>query len=231
MLKVNINKLLTNVNYTKGNGKQNKYIVLHYVGATGSAEANCKYFQNTYRGASANYFVGHNGEIYMCVEDSNVAWHCGAKTYKHPTCRNSNSIGIEMCCRKGTNGWYFEEATVNSTVELVKELMKKYNIPVENVIRHFEVTGKVCPEPYVRDSQAWSSFKARLTATTATASGSFKVKVTADSLNIRAGAGTKYKINGKITDKGVYTIVEVNGAWGKLKSGAGWISLNYTKRL
>lgn len=156
-----INKRLTKINFNKGNGKQNKFIVIHYVGATGGAEANCKYFENVYRGASSNYFVGHQGEVWQCVEDADVAWHCGAKSYKHSTCRNTNSIGIEMCCRN--NGkWYFEDATVNSTVELVKELMSKYNIPVENVIRHYDVSGKTCPEPYVRDASAWNSFKARL---------------------------------------------------------------------
>lgn len=64
---------------------------------------------------------------------------------------------------------------------------------------------------------------------------SFKVRVTAKSLNIRAGAGTKYKVVGKITDKGVYTIIKTSGYWGKLKSSTAksprWISLNYTKRL
>lgn len=59
----------------------------------------------------------------------------------------------------------------------------------------------------------------------------FKVRVTVDSLNYRAGAGVKYKINGKITDRGVYTIVEQKNGWGKLKSGAGWINLEYTKRI
>ena len=59
----------------------------------------------------------------------------------------------------------------------------------------------------------------------------FKVRVTADSLNYRAGAGVKYKINGTITDKGVYTIVNQLNGWGKLKSGAGWINLKYTKRI
>jgi len=59
----------------------------------------------------------------------------------------------------------------------------------------------------------------------------FLVKVTANGLNIRSGPGTNYKINGVIRDKGVYTIVETNGTWGKLKSGAGWISLNYVTRL
>ena len=157
-----INKLLTTVNYKKASNKKNKYIVIHYVGAEGTAENNCKYFQRFYRGASANYFVGHSGEIWQSVEDHNIAWHCGALKYKHKECRNNNSIGVEMCCRKGSKGWYFEQATINSTIGLVKELMKKYNIPAENVLRHYDITGKKCPEPYVTNTAAWNSFKAAL---------------------------------------------------------------------
>lgn len=162
---MNINTLLTNVNFNDANRNANaiKYIVVHFVGATGGAEANCKYFQWTYRGASAHYFVGHQGEIWQCVLDEDIAWHCGAKVYYHPLCRNSNSIGIELCCRQNSNGtWYFEQATVNSAIELIKSLMAKYNIPVDNVIRHYDVTHKKCPEPYVRDASAWNAFKARL---------------------------------------------------------------------
>ena len=59
----------------------------------------------------------------------------------------------------------------------------------------------------------------------------FKVKVTADALNIRKGAGTNYKPTGCIRDKGIYTIIDVKNNWGKLKSGAGWICLDYTKRV
>lgn len=61
----------------------------------------------------------------------------------------------------------------------------------------------------------------------------YKVKVTADVLNIRAGAGLNYKVVGTIADKGIYTIVGVDGTgkWGLLKSGAGWISLSYTKKV
>ena len=223
-----IKQLLTKTNYRKGNGKHNKYIVIHYVGATGSAEDNCKYFLSNYRGASAHYFVGHNGEVFQSVLDRDVAWHCGATTYKHPYCRNTNSIGIELCCRKGANGWYFEEATIKAAKELTKQLMKKYNIPVANVVRHYDVTGKTCPEPFVRDSQAWDSFKASLTATTATTG--YLVKITADTLNVRAGAGTNYKINTRVKKNEVYTIIQEQNGWGKLKSGAGWISLNYTKK-
>lgn len=59
----------------------------------------------------------------------------------------------------------------------------------------------------------------------------YLVKVTANKLNIRGGPGTNYKLQGAITDKGTYTIVDTQGRWGKLKSGVGWIYLNYTKKI
>lgn len=162
-----VNKLITKVNYNKGNNRKIMYIVVHYVGALGGAEANCKYFYDVNRNASAHYFVGHAGEVWQCVEDKDIAWHCGAKSYVHPSCRNSNSIGVEMCVKKDANGnWYFEAATVASTIDLVRELMAKYDIPVEHVIRHFDVTSKVCPQPYVADENAWRAFKNALVGQT-----------------------------------------------------------------
>ena len=59
----------------------------------------------------------------------------------------------------------------------------------------------------------------------------YLVKVTVDALNYRSGPGTNYKINGTIRDKGTYTIVEESNGWGKLKSGAGWINLSYTRKV
>ncbi len=59
----------------------------------------------------------------------------------------------------------------------------------------------------------------------------FKAKVTASVLNIRKGPGTGYAIVGTIEDQGVYTIMEESGGWGRLKSGAGWISMAYTKKI
>ena len=64
------------------------------------------------------------------------------------------------------------------------------------------------------------------TTTTTSTNKEFKVKIKASSLNIRAGAGTKYKVVGSITDKGIYTIVDTYGNWGKLKSGKGWINIS-----
>lgn len=74
------------------------------------------------------------------------------------------------------------------------------------------------------------------TSTTSTSSAQYVVRVTADTLNIRQSPSVNSSITGKITDKGAYTIVaESTGAgankWGKLKSGLGWISLDYTKRV
>lgn len=60
---------------------------------------------------------------------------------------------------------------------------------------------------------------------------SYMVKVMVDALNIRDGAGTEYKINGCIRDYGVYTIVETIGNFGLLKSGTGWICLDYTTKI
>lgn len=164
-----INRMISNYNYNPGNISRIKYIVIHYVGALGGAQENCSYYGGGNRGASAHYFVGFAGEIWQCVEDRNIAWHCGASSYKHPECRNANSIGIEMCVRKKNaaslgatdKDWYFEETTVQSAIELTRYLMKKYNIPADHVIRHYDVTGKICPNPYVynTDTYTWDAFK------------------------------------------------------------------------
>lgn len=166
-----INKFLTPYNLNRlGDANRIKYIVIHYVGATGGAEANCRYYASKYIGASAHYYVGFDGEIWQSVEDGDIAWHCGAKSYRHPECRNSNSIGIELCVRnKGSQAadgrdWYFEDATVQAAIELTRELMEKYGIPADRVIRHYDVTGKICPNPYVYNhtQHTWEAFKAAL---------------------------------------------------------------------
>lgn len=153
-------KDLTNINYSKGNNRKIKYIVIHYVGAVSTARNNASYFKNTYRGASAHYFVDDN-EIVQVVEDKDVSWHCGADKY-YCEARNSNSIGIEMCCYKKNGKLDISNKIVDKTIELVKELMKKYNIDVNHVVRHYDVSHKVCPAPFVNDENRWNEFKKRL---------------------------------------------------------------------
>lgn len=157
-----------NRNYRKGRRDSIQYIVIHYVGASGSALDNVKYYGGSSVGASAHYFVGHeseNGMVYQSVDPANCAWHCGCDpggSYYH-VCRNDSAIGIEMCCHKTAGGiWYFDSITVDKTVELTKWLMTQYGVPVQNVLRHYDVTHKICPAPFVNDAAAWMEFKRRL---------------------------------------------------------------------
>lgn len=152
-----IKQMLTKVNKTVKRNKKNQYIVIHWVGAVSSAYNNARYFRDTYRGASAHYFVD-NSNIYQVVKDSDSAWHCGGKKYYHKKCRNSNSIGVEMCL---TSKNTISAKTIQNTAELVQYLMKKYKIPAENILRHYDITHKLCPAPYV-DEEKWKELKKKL---------------------------------------------------------------------
>ena len=153
-------KQCNNGNYKKGRTQRIEYIVIHYTANNGdTARNNLNYFANNICKSSAHYFIDEN-EICQSVKDNDIAYHCGANKYIHSYCRNSNSIGIEMCSRKNSLGkYYIKDETIKNTVKLVKELMKKYNIPLGNVIRHYDVTGKKCPLPMVENIKLWGDFK------------------------------------------------------------------------
>lgn len=141
-----------------------KFLVIHYDGNVGATdEGNGNYFANNDTAdTSAHYFVDEDS-ITQSVPDNACAFHCGATNYKHPTCRNDNSIGIEMCSDKGPDGKYIiTEATVKNTVELTRYLMRLYSVPPSCVLRHYDVTGKACPEPWVRNEKLWLDFKERI---------------------------------------------------------------------
>ena len=230
-----INKLLTSYNHDKGDVSRIKYIVIHYVGALGTARGNCEWYAEGNKNASAHYFVGHDGVIWQSVEDKNIAWHCGSSNgYNHPECRNANSIGIEMCVRKKSTktlwasdkDWYFEDETVEATIELTKYLMKKYGIPEKNVIRHYDVTGKICPNPYVYNytNHTWEDFKKALTdeqPKVKKLSGLLKVIYKGeDGLNVRNSPEMGNNIR-EVVYGGTYTVtgISADGDWYQLKSG------------
>lgn len=234
-----INRMISAYNHNTGNISRIKYIVIHYVGALGGAKANCEYYGGGNRSASAHYFVDFDGTIWQCVEDKDIAWHCGAKSYRHAECRNANSIGVELCVRKKNTAslgaedkdWYFEDATVAAAAELVRDLMDKYNVPADHVIRHYDVTGKICPNPYVYNTgtHTWDEFKGLISGKAVSTAeylpGMYKVNV--DELTIRTGPGVGYVPCDVIQDEGTYTITEIrNTSWGKLLSGAGWINVS-----
>ena len=151
-------KLLTINPYSRNGEKQNKieYIVVHYVGnANTSATANRNYFNNLAKthstSASSHYIIGLNGEIIRCIPDDEVAFHSGSYSM------NRKSIGIEDC-HPDWNG-KFTDDTYNALVELCADLCKKYGISINNVIRHYDVTGKSCPKYYVEHQDEWNKLK------------------------------------------------------------------------
>ena len=159
-------KACNSTNFKKGRISDIQYIVIHFTANNGdTAKNNVAYFANNNNlSASAHYFVDEN-EVWQSVNDGDTAWHCGGTSYKHPSCRNVNSIGIEMCSRKDNTGkYYIKEETIKNTIELVKALMVKHNVPIRNVIRHYDVTGKNCPAPLVENADAWAEFKSRLSS-------------------------------------------------------------------
>lgn len=233
-------KLANKENYgSKRDLKKIKYIVIHYTANDGDTdENNGKYFANNIVKASAHYFVDDDS-VTRSVPDNYIAYHCGAKIYKHLSCRNTNSIGIEICDDVRNGKIYPSAKTIQNALELTKELMKKYNIPASKVIRHYDVTGKSCPAYWcgtTAKNKKWKTeFHNKLTEAKKTTSKEYKVKVTAGSLNVRAGAGTKYSVVAVAKKGDTLTITEEqrNGLtkWGKVKKPAGWVSLGYTKKL
>lgn len=144
-----------------------KAVVIHYVGkANQKANDVIAYFNwlakgkyNTY--ASAHYIVDFDKTIYRIIPENETAYHCGAKIYKdgildkigiYP---NYYSIGIEMC----HNEHKIPEAVEDATAELTANILERYYLNIENLYRHYDITGKLCPKFYVDDENLWRNFK------------------------------------------------------------------------
>ena len=147
-----------------------KYIVVHYTGsgssASGNALANCKYFAGGNRNASAHYFID-DASIYEYLDPSEyAAWHCGGGS---GPVYNSNSIGIEVCASAYQTDPYTDEE-ISRLTWLTQKLMDEYSIPAANVVRHYDVTGKLCPYNYIKGSGSWDDLWATITGTSTTTS-------------------------------------------------------------
>lgn len=153
-------------NYRKGRDFPINWICLHFTANNGdTAQNNADYFaREGGLNASAHYFVD-TARIVQSVKDSDTAWHCGRErggSY-YNDCRNANSIGIEMCSIIWNGVYVIPEETMKRAAKLTRELMAKYHIPVSRVCRHYDVTHKDCPEPWVRNPRLWEKFKTMLT--------------------------------------------------------------------
>lgn len=148
-------------NFSSRKGQKVKNLVIHDTGnhSVGAGALNhYKYFNGGNRGASAHYFVDDK-EIIQIVGDSFASWHCGDNQGRGRALNgvtNSNSIGIELCVNKDGN---YEKA-YNNLIELVKNLMVKFNISHNNVVRHYDVSRKSCPDTFKANNWArWNEFK------------------------------------------------------------------------
>lgn len=261
----------TSTKHTKACSKRvPTYLVIHYTAGVksvgGTAQNVAKMFATSDRDASADFIVDDRDIVQYNPDPttrytyavggskySSISTSVGGRLYN--ICKNSNSISIEMCSNKKNTktlnatdtDWYISDATRKNAIELARHLMQLYNIPIERVIMHHEVTGKICPNPFcVNESRLteWNKFKNDIlndVPTTiptpvveekkeTTSSTSFKVKVLVDELNVRNEPSILGAKKVAIHKGEVYTIVKTKGNWGLLKSYAsnenGWINIS-----
>ncbi len=241
-----IEEYLTLVNYNRASRGFDdiKYITVHYTAEPGdTARGECQSFYSSYRAASAHFFVDQSG-IWRCVRDRDISWHCGANTYYHDSCRNWNSIGIEMCCRKSStytvsaydDDWYFAGGTLDNTASLIRYLMMRYGIPMENIVRHNDVSHKICPAPYVNDFSAWQNFLQRVDGGQSGYNGSYTARVTVSSTTLHSGPSSGSAVVGALSKGDTVTVLEergkdiiAGGRWARTPDG--WIHYAYISRM
>ena len=178
--------------------RQIKYIAIHYTAGGSSAPGSAQRLRNMWENAkraSADFGVDDRDMVQFNPDLNNYyTWSVGDKKNTaggggqlYGIATNRNTISIEICSnlKKGYNaskvnheGWYYTDAALNNAVKLVKILMKKFNIPIDRVVRHYDISGKICPgikgwNNYTlydingnkikkNDSSEWIKFKARL---------------------------------------------------------------------
>ena len=158
---VNVN-LLTPNEYSRPQIPLEKVngIVVHYVAnPCSTALENRNYFEglkdqtgSKTTSVSSHFVIGLEGEVVQCVPLNEVAYASNN--------RNSDTISIE-CCHPDDSG-EFTSATYESLVRLTRWLMEEYGLDTSQVIRHYDVTGKLCPKAFVERPEAWEQFQADL---------------------------------------------------------------------
>lgn len=150
----------------KRNKKDVKYIVIHNTGNRGdTAENNANYFKNVNtREAGAHFFIDQNGVIIKSVDLNRVAWAVGGGKYAdcnktgggklYRIACNANSVSIELCDIMNKQP---SDKMIKSVAETVKYI-QKYCPNAKDIIRHFDVNGKHCPERMMEDED-WKEFQ------------------------------------------------------------------------
>ena len=129
-------------------------IVIHYTANPGTtAIQNRSYFENLAEThetkASSHFVIGLEGEIVQCIPCNEISYASNDRNY--------DTISIECCIEDETGK--FNGNTYNSLIKLTTWLMGRYDLSSEDVIRHYDVTGKNCPKYYVEHEEAWEQLK------------------------------------------------------------------------
>ncbi len=223
-------------NYTKGrSGKKIEAVTIHHMAGVMTAEQCGAIFQRVGREGSSHYGIGNDGKIGLYVDEANTAW---ANSNWDSNCK---SVTIETSNSSTGGQWPVSDKALNSLIKLVADIAKRNNLGTlvkgKNLTWHQMFSNTACPGPYLLSKLDYIIAEANKINSGVEPDKpkeefeSYLVEVTCDVLNVRNGAGTNYKVNTTVKKGEVYTIVDQKDNWGLLKSGIGWICLDYTKRV
>lgn len=207
------------------------------------------------------FIDANDGTVYQTLPWNFRGWHGGGSSNNthigiemcEPACIKYTS-GAKFTCSDVATAQAAVKRTYDAAVELFAMLCKQYKLdPLTAICSHKEGCAKGIASNHGDPEHLWSQLNTGYTMDTFRAAVKAKmgsvsvqqtspavkksaftpylVKVTASVLNVRTGPGKKHPVAMQIKNGGAYTIVEENGDWGKLKSGAGWICLSYTEKM
>lgn len=219
-------------NRTSPRKKPIRKITIHHMAGNLSVEQCGAVFAPTSRKASSNYGIGTDGRIGMYVEEKDRAW-----TSSSPD-NDNQAVTIEVANNTLGPNWTVSDEAMASLIDLCVDICKRNGIQrlnftgdkTGNLTMHCYFKSTLCPGPYLKSKFPYIASEVNKRLGAEAAPEPFIVQITASSLNVRKGPGTSYAVAQTVSKGQVFTIVQQQGGWGKLKSGAGWISLKYTAR-
>lgn len=219
-------------NRTSPRKKPIRKITIHHMAGNLTVEQCGAVFAPTSRRASSNYGIGTDGRIGMYVEEKDRAW-----TSSSPD-NDNQAVTIEVANNTLGPNWTVSDNAMASLIDLCVDICKRNGIQrlnftgdkTGNLTMHCYFKSTLCPGPYLKSKFPYIASEVNKRLGAEAAPEPFIVQITASSLNVRKGPGTSYAVAQTVSKGQVFTIVQQQGGWGKLKSGAGWISLKYTAR-
>lgn len=219
-------------NRTSPRKKPIRKITIHHMAGNLTVEQCGAVFAPTSRRASSNYGIGTDGRIGMYVEEKDRAW-----TSSSPD-NDNQAVTIEVANNTLGPNWTVSDKAMTSLIDLCVDICKRNGIQrlnftgdkTGNLTMHCYFKSTLCPGPYLKIKFPYIASEVNKRLGAEAAPEPFIVQITASSLNVRKGPGTSYAVAQTVSKGQSFTIVQQQGGWGKLKSGAGWISLKYTAR-